>query len=150
MKLQIRMNVKRKCVELKTSPHTTEKNALQRSADFLKAFMLGFDLNDAIALLRLDDLYIESFEIKDVKDLHGEHLGRCIGRLSGEKGKTKNAIENATRTRIVIADSKIHILGSFSNISHARNALCSLILGSPPGKVYSQLRYVSRRFAENF
>lgn len=38
-------------------------------------------------------------------------MSRCIARISGEKGKTKNAIENATRTRIVLADSKIHIMG---------------------------------------
>ena len=65
LKLQIRMNAKKKCVEIKTSEHTVEKIALYRATDFIKAFMSGFDLNDAIALLRLDDLYIESFEVKD-------------------------------------------------------------------------------------
>jgi hypothetical protein len=45
------------------------------------------------------------------RSVTGEHMSRCIARISGEKGKTKNAIENATRTRIVLADSKIHIMG---------------------------------------
>ena len=41
MKLQIRMNLKKKSVENRNSEHTTEKSALQRGADFLKIFMLG-------------------------------------------------------------------------------------------------------------
>eukprot|EP01018_Ginkgo_biloba_P034510 Gb_41457 [translate_table: standard] len=150
MKIDIRMNIKARKVELKTRPDTPEISNLQKCADFVHAYMLGFDVPDAIALLRLDDLYVESFEIKDVKTLRGEHLSRAIGRLSGKGGKTKFAIENSTRTRIVIADTKIHILGSFMNIKVARDALCSLILGSPAGKVYSKLRAVTARMAEKF
>eukprot|EP00252_Welwitschia_mirabilis_P011207 TRINITY_DN25230_c0_g1_i1.p1 TRINITY_DN25230_c0_g1~~TRINITY_DN25230_c0_g1_i1.p1 ORF type:complete len:226 (+),score=35.96 TRINITY_DN25230_c0_g1_i1:284-961(+) len=148
MKIDIRMNLKNRRVELKTRPDTPDISNIQKCADFVHAFILGFDIPDAIALLRLDDLYVESFEIKDVKNLHGDHLSRAIGRLSGKGGKTKFAIENSTRTRIVIADTKIHILGSILNIRVARDALCSLILGSPAGKVYSKLRTVSARLAE--
>ncbi|GAB4846162.1 pre-rRNA-processing protein pno1 [Ancistrocladus abbreviatus] len=150
MKIDIRMNLKSRKVELKTRADTPDISNLQKCADFVHAFMLGFDVIDAIALLRMDELYVESFEIKDVKTLRGEHLSRAIGRLSGKGGKTKFAIENATKTRIVIADSKIHILGSFANIKIARDSLCSLILGSPAGKVYSKLRAVSARLAERF
>lgn len=145
MKVDIRMNLKKRRVELKTRTDTPDISNLQKCADFIHAFMLGFDICDAVALLRLDELYVDSFEIKDVKTLRGEHLSRAIGRLSGKGGKTKFAIENATKTRIVIADTKIHILGSFLNIKIARDSLCSLILGSPAGKVYSKLRAVTAR-----
>ncbi len=116
MKLMIRMNTKTRSVELKTSAFTTDAGALQKGEDFVKAFMLGFDITDAVALLRLDDLFVETFEITDVKMLKGDHLSRAIGRIAGQGGKTRYAIENATRTRIVVADQKIHILGAFANI----------------------------------
>ncbi|KAI0957983.1 pre-rRNA-processing protein pno1 [Taiwanofungus camphoratus] len=148
LQLQVRMNVQRRCVEIRTSKHTQDIGAIQKGADFVKSFALGFDVNDAIALLRLDDLYLDSFEIKDVKTLHGDHLSRAIGRIAGQDGKTKFTIENASRTRIVLADTKIHILGSFQNIKIARDAIVSLILGSPPGKVYAGLRTVSSRMRQ--
>ena len=147
LKLDMRMNLKSRKVEIKTTKATPDAGNLQRAADFVHAFILGFDVNDAIALLRLDDLYIESFEVKDVKTLRGEHLARGVGRMAGKNGKTKFTIENASRTRIVIADTKIHILGSFQNIRVARDAICSLILGSPAGKVYNRLRTVAARLS---
>jgi RNA-binding protein PNO1 len=42
-------------------------------------------------------------------------MSRAIARIAGEKGKTKNSIENSTHTRIVVAESKIHLMGSYAN-----------------------------------
>jgi RNA-binding protein PNO1 len=150
LKLQIRFNPKTRAVELKTSELTLDPGAIQKGQDFIEAFMMGFEVQDAVALLRLEDLYIDSFLVTDVKMLAGDHLSRAIGRIVGQDGKTKYAIENATKTRIVIADQKIHIMGSFANIKLARDALCNLIIGAPPGKVYNQMRNVAKRLNERF
>ena len=62
----------------------------------------------------------------------------------------KLAIENATRTRLVIANERIHVLGSVANIKVARDAVCDLIMGAPIGKVYNKMRSVAKRVNERF
>jgi RNA-binding protein PNO1 len=141
--LNIRYNPANRCVEIRGSE--SQSQLLQKAEDFVKAFSYGFEIQDAIVLLRLDDMFIDSFEVKDVKSLNRDHLSRAIGRLAGKGGRTKAVIENTSKTRVVIADTKIHILGAFKNIRIAKDAIVCLIQGSTPGKVYTKLRAIQAR-----
>ena len=101
-----------------------------------------------MSLIQLSKVFC--FIPQDVKSLKGDHKARAIGRLAGKSGRTKYTIENVSKTRIVLADSKIHILGSYQNIQIAKRAVCNLILGSPPSKVYGNLASVASRAKERF
>ena len=148
LKLDVRMNARNRSVEIKTSKHTDDIDTLQKAADFVRAYLYGFSVGDAVALLRVEDLFVDTFQVTDVKILKGDHLSRAIGRVAGKDGKCKYAIENATKTRIILAENRVHILGSFANIKMARDAICALILGSPISKVYTNLRNVSARIGQ--
>ena len=76
LKLQVRFNLKTRNVEVRTCKATEDATNLQKAADFVRAFVFGFEVEDALALVRLDDLFIDSFQIQDVKTLKGDHLAR--------------------------------------------------------------------------
>jgi len=50
IRIDIRMNLQARTVELKTRPDTQKLVTSKKCADFVHAFMLGFDVPDAITL----------------------------------------------------------------------------------------------------
>lgn len=74
LNLQMRYNIGSRSVEIRTLPSTKDKISIQKAADFVRAFILGFGVEDSLALIRLDEMFLESFEIQDGK--FASHTGR--------------------------------------------------------------------------
>lgn len=140
LKLDLRYNTQSNTVDLRTNLSTTNPQALTKAVDFITAFINGFEINDALALVRLDDIFLEEFNVTDIKILHGDNLSRAVGRIAGKGGQIKYAIENATRTRISLTDTKVHLIGTQNNIKMAKRVICDLVMGSPANKIHAKLR----------
>lgn len=62
-----------------TTKHTQQPSntILQRAVDFVSAYGLGFSAEDAIALLRIEDLFVETFEVSHTytsSAIHDKHI----------------------------------------------------------------------------
>lgn len=147
-KLQIRMNLRTGSVDLRTCEETEDMSSLDKAIMFIKSVILGFQIHDAIINMQYNDIYLVSFDICEVKILRGDHLSRAVGRIVGKDGKTKFAIESVSKAKIVIKDSKVHILGSRENVDVAKDSICRLIMGSEPSKIHNRLRSISAKLKE--
>ena len=91
--VNFRYNIKTRQVEIRAPPPPTASGAqskaepsgddastLQKAADFVRAFISGFEVDDALALLRLDDLFLDSFQVRCIGYRHCSKRKRtCTG-----------------------------------------------------------------------
>lgn len=149
-KIQIRMNARKKLIELRTCEYTEDPSYLERSAQFVQAINVGFPVEDALAILKFGDVFLDKFDISEVKTLKNLHVERAIGRIIGREGKTKSAIEDFSRSRFLIRDQSVHLLGSIENTRIAKDAICRLIMGSQPGSIFNRLRIINSKLKEKY
>ncbi|KAM0671735.1 putative RNA-binding protein [Ordospora colligata] len=149
-KIQIRMNIKARTIEMRTCEHTEDPAYLERAVQYIKAINLGFSIEDSMAILKFNDVFLDHLEISEVKTLRGIHAERAIGRIIGREGKTKGAIEEFSKAKVLVKDQNVHILGVVEDIRIAKDAVCRLIMGSKPGSVFNRLRIINSRLKEKY
>ncbi|KAL6521474.1 pre-rRNA-processing protein pno1 [Orobanche gracilis] len=129
MKIDIRLNAAARRVDLRAARADTPDavSNLPKSADCVRAFLVGFSANLATTILRIDGLC--------VKTMKGDLLYRRIGRLKRKWGKlggpelTIDEVQRTMKVAIVYADSRIHIFGLPADIKRASSMLRGLIFG---------------------
>lgn len=146
--LQIRFNWRTRIVELRTCEATSDPSYLERSISFIQAIIYGFRIEDALALMKYRDIFIESFEIGEIRKLKNSHMSRAIGRVIGRQGRTKESIENFAKCKFVLNDQRVVVLGCADNIKMAKDGIGRLVQGAEPSSIFNRLRMISAKIKD--
>jgi len=114
--------------------------------DIVKAIGRGFD--PAIALKLLSDEY--GFKLIDLRDYadspKAQH--RILGRIIGEKGRTKEIINEEISAYLAIHGHTVGIISKLDTLDYALTAVFKLIEGANHATVYGYLEKCRRKMNE--
>jgi ribosomal RNA assembly protein len=111
---------------------------------------IGRGFNPEIAQLLLKQDY--AFELIDVSDFakSNSELKRLKGRVIGQEGKSRRAIEELAEVHISVYGKTISIIGEVSTVAVARKAVESLLEGAEHSSVYKSLERHRREMKKKF
>ncbi|PIN75436.1 RNA-processing protein [Candidatus Woesearchaeota archaeon CG10_big_fil_rev_8_21_14_0_10_37_12] len=116
---------------------------LYLAREIIRAIGRGFNPEIAQHLLKPDYMFELITLNEHAKNPHD--VQRLKGRIIGEKGKSRNTIEELTQTKICVYGKTAGIIGSADSIMDARKAIQRLLEGSTHASVY---RWLERRKKE--
>ncbi|MEW6592964.1 MAG: KH domain-containing protein [Candidatus Hadarchaeota archaeon] len=112
-----------------------------KASDVLKAISRGFSPARAFKLFE-EDQFMDVLDIRDYVGGSEKTLKRMRGRLIGEEGKARGAMERETGTHISVYGKTVAVIGTAEQISVAREAIEMLLKGSEHTTVY---RFLQRK-----
>jgi ribosomal RNA assembly protein len=125
-------------VELTANPDG-DAAALLRARDVVTAIGRGFSPEKALAL-RDEEIILDVIDLREIFGRNENDIARIKGRVIGQSGKTRNMLEELTKTNISIYGHTISITGDYESASTAREAILMLIEGKQHSTVYKFLR----------
>lgn len=114
--------------------------------DIVKAIGRGFD--PAVALKLLSDQYgLKIIDLRDFADSEkAQH--RILGRIIGEKGRTKEIIREEVGADVAIWGHTVAVISELETLDYALTAIFKLIEGANHATVYAYLEKCRRKIKE--
>lgn len=110
----------------------------------IKAINYGFNPLKALKLVDAENIF-DLIDLEDVLGHSDKKLTRIRGRLIGEEGKIRSAIEQFARVDISIYKKYLAMIGSFESMKIAKKAINMLMQGAPHKAV---LNYLHKEYEE--
>lgn len=115
-----------------------------RASEMLKAIARGFSPERAFRLFD-DDQFVDIVDIRDYAGDSEKALKRLKGRVIGEGGRSREAIERETGTCVSVYGKTVTVIGTAEQLSVVREALDMLLKGAEHTTVY---RFLGRKRKE--
>ncbi len=136
--------------EVRIKPGDDPLGAL-KAREVIQAIARGFSSERAFRLFR-DDQLLEVIDIRNFAGSSERTLVRLKGRAIGERGKTRQIIEETTGAHVSIYGKTIALIGTAEQLAVAREAIQTLLDGAKHSSVYRFLerkrREMKRKFIE--
>ncbi len=111
--------------------------------DVIKAIGRGFNPEIALRLLKTEYV-LELIDVTDYANTKNKAI-RLKGRVIGENGKSRRAIESLTETSMSVYGKTIGIIGQAEHVMTAKKAVDMLLSGAPHSTVFRMLEGWRRR-----
>jgi len=134
--------------EVRIEPGDDPLGAL-KAREVIQAIARGFSSERAFRLFQEDQL-LEVINIQDFSGPSERALVRLKGRVIGERGKTRQIIEETTGTHVTIYGKTIALIGTAEQLAVARAAIHTLLGGAKHSSVYQFLERKRRKMKREF